>query len=313
MSQPAERIRTTLTSLGFEWSTLSATELPHGTLVWLAISPAAQDLAPAALANELLIAETGVVPRLRVRNPTRADILLPSDLVVDGGKQARVLERSVIIEAGAEVEIPVRCVEEGRWQARDAASATRFAVAASATVDSREHLTRLKQDKLRATKTYALGQDDVWSHVAAELDKHGVRSATGSYTTYLSKRELRVEQAKKLAVRPPAEANAVAVLRDGGAAWIEAFPSCDHVAPSVVGIVADLIDEPARDGKRARPFAEPRSRARRILEKLAAAELVAVASPPGTVGTSYAIDADEAAGCLLLRGHRLAHLAATVR
>ncbi len=303
----------TLSSLGLKYEAIGAYELPLGTLVWLSVTPSARKLlAPAALAKELQIAETGVVPRLKVRNPSKIDVLLPSDIVVDGGKQARVVERSVIVPAGLEVEIPVRCVEAGRWHPKSAATAGGFSVTAAASIDSREHLTRLKQDVFRARKSYELDQSEVWKHVASELKRSGTSSDTTSYTAFLGKRDARIARARELAIAPPASANAVAVVRHRGGVWIEAFPAQDHVEASIVGHVADLLEENASAKTSQRPFADPSARAKRAAERVWSAPATAIAPPEGTKGDGYAIDAEGIAGFVLLTSSAVAHLATSV-
>ena len=315
MSNAASVLTPTLGSLGFSCSPLTACELPLGTLVWLSFNPVARGLAPSAgLAKELVIAETGNVPRLRVKNLAKVDVLLPSDLVVDGGKQARVVERSVIIPATLEVEVPVRCVEAGRWAGKPDASATKFSVTASASIGSREHLMSLKQASLRkGAGAYGLEQGEVWKHVADELTRTGTRSATNSYTAFLENRGERLARAKAMKIVPPSAANAVAVVRHGGAIWIEAFPSHAHAEESAIAHAADLLVEGgAAVPPESKPFADPRARAHRALERLFGASLVTVAPPEGTKGESFAVDAEGVAGFLLVAARELAHLTSTV-
>jgi len=314
MSNAASVLEPTLASLGFSCSPLTACELPLGTLVWLAFNPVARALAPSAgLAKELVIAETGNVPSLRVKNLAKVDVLLPSDLVVDGGKQARVVERSVIIPANLEVEVPVRCVEAGRWAGKPDASATSFSVTASASIGSREHLMNLKQASLRKG-AYGLEQGEVWKHVADELTRTGTRSATNSYTAFLDNRVERLARARAMKLVPPSAANAVAVVRHGASAiWIEGFPSHAHAEESAIAHAADLLVEGgAAVPPESKPFADPRARAHRALERLFGASLVAVAPPEGTKGDSFAVDAEGVAGFLLVASRELAHLTSTV-
>lgn len=320
MTAQARNLYTNLASLGLEWKVLSCHELPGGTLVWLSVTPPAQGLAPSAAARELVIGETGVVACLKVRNPCRSDVLLPSDLVVDGGKQARVVARSVIIPASSIVEVPVRCVEEGRWHARDSRTAQSFEVSESVSSDSREHLARLRQSSLRRRKCFDLDQSEVWTHVASTLDREDLTSETSSYAAVLAKRQRRMEHARALAVRAPAGANGVAVIRRRGASWVEAFPSQDHVDAAVPSFVADLLEGPPAPvvvtGSGSSPSRvlslAPRDYVFAPIEMAWAAEVIAVDTPPGTGGTSFALDADTVAGFVLLRGARLVHLAVSV-
>src|SRR5256885_1302690 len=120
MPASARDLPDTLDHRGLRWEVLSHDELPGGAIAWLRVTPAADVLASAMLTSDLVIYETGNVPLLRVHNRARDPLLLPSDVVVDGGKQARVVERSLIVPAYGYADVPVRCVEAGRWQAQSA-------------------------------------------------------------------------------------------------------------------------------------------------------------------------------------------------
>jgi len=65
-----------------------------------------------ALITELPNAE---VPTLLAQNPTADPFLLVSGDVVEGGRQTRVLDVSVLVPAHGSLPIPVSCVEQGRW------------------------------------------------------------------------------------------------------------------------------------------------------------------------------------------------------
>lgn len=59
--------------------------------------------------------EGGTVPTLRVKNSLDARVLLVDGEELIGAKQNRVLNTDVLVAAGAEILIPVSCVEAGRW------------------------------------------------------------------------------------------------------------------------------------------------------------------------------------------------------
>ena len=80
---------------------------------------AANDLPPIATgaASGLVIDELdqASVQSLRVRNPGARPVLVVEGEHFLGGKQNRALNATVLVPARAELEIPVSCLERGRW------------------------------------------------------------------------------------------------------------------------------------------------------------------------------------------------------
>ncbi|HEY8078246.1 MAG TPA: DUF6569 family protein [Labilithrix sp.] len=300
MTDPARRLARTLEDRGLRWEVISHAALPGGAIAWLRVSPAAEDLASAMLARDLVIEETGDVPRLRVCNPQRGPVLLPADLVVDGGKQARVVERSLIVPGFSVVDVPVRCVEQGRWHARDTRTATTFAAMATATTGSREELLRMKRATLRRTGDYTLEQREVWDHVDQELHRTRTTTQTRSYTAFLSVRAERVAEARRLDIQAPTGANGLALIRRGSV-WIEVFPTRDDMSSIVPAVVADALDGQAEDP----------SRVDVAVHAIANAPLAPIECVAGTLGESFALDGAGVTGFALLHRGGVAHIVAS--
>ena len=62
------------------------------------------------------IGQEGSVPLLKAQNPTDSHVLLLDGEELSGAKQNRVLNTTLLIQAGASIEIPVSCTEQGRWR-----------------------------------------------------------------------------------------------------------------------------------------------------------------------------------------------------
>jgi hypothetical protein len=56
----------------------------------------------------------GGVPELLLSNATAHRVLLLDGEELIGAKQNRILNTSILVEAGSEIRIPVSCVEHGR-------------------------------------------------------------------------------------------------------------------------------------------------------------------------------------------------------
>jgi hypothetical protein len=61
------------------------------------------------------IDEAGAVETLVVGNPLPERVLLYEGEELVGAKQNRVLQKTILVEAGVSLKIPVNCVERGRW------------------------------------------------------------------------------------------------------------------------------------------------------------------------------------------------------
>src|SRR5262245_66023762 len=72
-------------------------------------------LAAADLRIEELSA-AGSVSSIRVRNQAKYRVLLPDGTMLIGCKQNRVVNVSIMLAPDSETQIPVSCVERGRWQ-----------------------------------------------------------------------------------------------------------------------------------------------------------------------------------------------------
>jgi len=76
-----------------------------------------QLLADALAADELNILEVGegTVPTLLVENNSPHPVLILDGEQLLGAKQSRMVSRSVVVDAVSKTEIPVSCMERGRW------------------------------------------------------------------------------------------------------------------------------------------------------------------------------------------------------
>ena len=116
---------------------------------------------------------------LVIENPTDLPLLVFEGEEVLGAKQNRTFDVSVLVAAGKRAQVPVSCVEEGRWTA--GGEAHRFAPSQQA-ADPR--LRRVK--RVRANAHAAAGaearpdQGEVWNEVRGRLAEHDVASPSGA-------------------------------------------------------------------------------------------------------------------------------------
>ena len=67
------------------------------------------------------ISENGSVPELKLFNMTESYILLLDGEELEGAKQNRVLNTTLLVYPKSELKVPVSCTEQGRWNRVSAA------------------------------------------------------------------------------------------------------------------------------------------------------------------------------------------------
>jgi hypothetical protein len=130
-----------------------------------------------ALAAGLRIRETsesGSVPELVVENPLAERVLLYDGEELLGAKQNRILNVSVLVEAKSSLEVPVSCVEQGRW--------SRGAVDFAAAPHISHAELRRRKAETQAAQPLARGvaQSEVWDAVHEKAVRMSVHSPTGA-------------------------------------------------------------------------------------------------------------------------------------
>jgi ARG/rhodanese/phosphatase superfamily protein len=142
---------------------------------------------------------------LLVVNPLDVAVLLYEGEEVRGAQQDRTLDVSVLVAAGAELPVPVSCVEAGRW---DAGRRTEpFAPAPQAAFPE---LRRAKSRSARATGRAQ--QHEVWAMVGEKAVRHGARSDTGALQDVFAARREAVDALSAPISRHDGQIGMVAVI-----------------------------------------------------------------------------------------------------
>ena len=148
--------------------------------------------------------EAGSVESLLVVNPLGTAVLLYEGEELVGAKQNRVLERSILVGASSKLEIPAKCVEQGRWGYRS----RRFAPAPRA---AHPELRRIRHDLGHPS------QQHVWEEIGAKSARLGTHSPTGA--------------AEAMYVQQGASLDE----------YLQALPRLDGQAGAIVGIAGRLV------------------------------------------------------------------------
>jgi hypothetical protein len=216
--------------------------------------------------------EAGAVNAVRVRHAGPRPLLLLGGEEIVGAKQNRIFNASFVVAAGTIVELPVSCVEKGRWHYRS----RRFSSSGrTVSAELRAGSLRRVSASMTATGRYDADQAEVWRTVEALLTEEGVRSPTSAYADLVDRRAAEVEASIE-ALAPAPDQVGLAVVRRGRVvvadvlgsselfrrAWrklARGLPSTDVGEPTAgaAGVVRRALEEArsARCGRQRSPAA----------------------------------------------------------
>ena len=201
-----------------------------------------------ALASESVtiteMSEGGSVPTLKLVNRSGKRVFLMAGEQLVGAKQNRVLNTSLLIEVGAELPIPVSCVEQGRWAYRSKHFGSHGTTA---------HGSLRKMMSKQVSASYALcalptsDQGEVWQEVSRKIVRMGSHSdSTALSQAYEDHADRLEETARELAA--PEDCNGAVFVRNGRIVAADVFDQPETLKklwPKLVRAQAiDAMEEP---------------------------------------------------------------------
>jgi len=211
-------------------------------------------LEPPATATIGELDDGPAVELLTAKNPTPQPFVLLEGTIVDGGWQHRVLVHSVLVGAGTALDLPVRCVEQGRWDGDTAQRLHRR----RAPLGVRGATHGVRRPTEGSGDDRRVDQGDVWSRVAAYERAYGA-SATSSLVEVLDQAQVS-DQLRAAVPRPLLGQRGVLVGVAGHPALVEVFEHPDSLAQQwnalVDGLLASTLHVSCRatSTRRARAF-----------------------------------------------------------
>jgi hypothetical protein len=185
------------------------------------------------------VSEHGRVGTVKVTHGGQRLLLLVDGEQVVGAKQNRVFNASFLVPPGGEVEIPVSCVERGRWGYH---APVFKASGTTLTGNARAAKLRRVSDSVRARGTYDADQSAVWKDVDTYLDQTLCSSPTSAFSDAYASRAAEVE--RRSAMLAPAEGQVgVAAVRAGKIVGLDLFGSASLFARGWSKIVRGLLAE----------------------------------------------------------------------
>jgi len=264
------------------------------------------DALEGGMAEVTEVSDAGSVQKLHFRNRAAKDILLLDGEALVGAKQNRVLNLSILVGPGQDVDIPVSCVEAGRWSWRS----KRFAAGRSNLHGrSREEKMRGVSARMAATGDRADPeiQASVWRSIDAKMAAFRVDSATRSLNDVYRAKGTRLTEVRDAF---PAASNQVGAVFAVGHRLV-GFDLYDN--PKTLGrLLPKLIDSYALDAIEEEGALDAPSPSLLEVQSL----LKRVADGPGqeypavAKGTDVRIKAETVHAAALIFDGRIVHLAA---
>lgn len=157
------------------------------------------------------VSEGGSVPTLAVRNTGKLPVLLVVGEQLVGAKQNRVLNTSLLVPAESEMQIPVSCVERGRWAYKSNAFDSSVT---TSHLKLRKVQTENVTANLRSKARYDAEQGAVWQEVERKISSHHSTSSTRALNDVYEQTEAQL-QGYLGAFTPPEKAQGVLVEING--------------------------------------------------------------------------------------------------
>jgi hypothetical protein len=123
------------------------------------------------------VSESGSVPHLKLINRSPDSVFLLDGEELVGAKQNRILNLSILVPGQTELEIPVSCVEQGRWdwRARGFSGSERMIYS-----KLRRSNAESVSDSLANAGVRSGNQGNVWNDIAAKSHRMSVHSDTSA-------------------------------------------------------------------------------------------------------------------------------------
>lgn len=248
------------------------------------------------------VSESGSVPTLIARNRGDRPVLILDGEELVGARQNRVLNLSVLIPAATTVNLPVSCVEQGRWAWRSRAfHDSKQAMHA----DGRRKNIRKVNESLRHRRSYAGDQSSVWDDIADKAERMRVESPTGALGDVYQRHDQALDEYVLGILPEPGQRGAVFAV-NGKVRGLELFDDPATFAGAAGKLVRSYALDALEQGGDA--AATDRAAVEAFLAEVSAAPLVRF---PGVgVGETLRLESPAVVGAGLAVADRLLHLSA---
>lgn len=273
----------------------------HGKLLIFPVTLEGERRPDVRIADETLEVselESASVPQLQVHNPGKTPMLIPAGRVLQGGRQTRTVNVSILVPAGATMVIPVSCIEAGRWSGGRSFRASDFNLSRRARMAKERgvkgSIDRANEMRMDSRFSKHSDQGAVWDAVASDLHMRSVSSGTSRFDeVYARERDTETDRIHtEVSNSRPAEGQTgIAVAVGGKVLGVETFATTEDLSANwralVSAIVLDLDDEQLTAAEGEATVADIEA----FLARVAAAE--ATVAEGNGIGTEFHVATDD--------------------
>lgn len=258
-------------------------------------------LPDALAAGDALITEQphASVPTLRVQNLSALPILILDGEEVVGGKQNRVVNTTLLVPPRSVFDLPVSCVEHGRWN--DASPTFQVGEAAYPTL-RRQKMAQVAAS-VAAEGEHRADQGAIWDEIAGRHAREGIASPTGAMRDAYRGGADDLEDAERALPCPPDDPVGVVALVGGRAHCADLF---DHPT-TLRGYWPRLVRSYALEAADAQPNEPSAASAQRLLRRPLQARRTV--HPSAGLGCEVRLAGNGVVGAALVWADAIVHLA----
>ena len=194
--------------------------------------------------------ESASVPQIQVHNPTDSPLLIPAGKVLSGGRQTRTVNVSILVAPGSTIDIPVSCVEAGRWHGQRRFEDSRRFASRRVRMEKQRSVAR----NVKNLRNKMSDQGAVWNSIDAEMIARDLHSATKNFL--YAEESLTNETERFSAVQellsegPEPQQNGIAIAQGNEIVSVEMFASPEALKSSYEALIRSAIfDSPDKKVK----------------------------------------------------------------
>ena len=253
------------------------------------------------------ISENGSVPELKLFNVTESYILLLDGEELEGAKQNRVLNTTLLVYPKSELKVPVSCTEQGRWDQESAAFHDSEKIMFSR---ARGNKMSSVHQSLKYGQGYQSNQSEVWNDISQLQHKRSIHSPTSAMKDIYDKEKGNLDDFLK--AFPLIEGQCGIIVGLGGqVVGLEYLSSSDRY----LDVHRQLIESYTMDALVENLSGEnpelTLEESQRFLEQIWSASQETFRS--AAAGTDVRLESEHLVGSGLVEGEELIHLSAFAR